>query len=141
MQDKRNGIAITAFTESGRELARKVAHALGEERCALRQEQTPLKQWTEENFGKREALIFIGAAGVSLQYGLSCVEPFEVEVRKALISISDSVILLADSSKLGKSWLDHYASIDEIDMLITDSGITEEQEEKMTQTGIRLCVV
>ena len=84
---------------------------------------------------------FIGAAGVSLQYGLSCVEPFEVEVRKALISISDSVILLADSSKLGKSWLDHYASIDEIDMLITDSGITEDQKEKMTQTGIRLCVV
>ena len=85
--------------------------------------------------------LFLGAAGVSLQYGVSCVQPFEIDIRRALINISDTVILLADSSKLGKSWLDHYASLDEIDVLITDNGITEDQRNEIAQTGIRLCVV
>ena len=85
--------------------------------------------------------LFLGAAGVSTKYGISCVQPFEIDIRRALIDVSDTVILLADSSKLEKSWLDHYASIDEIDLLVTDSGITEEQKADFEQAGIRLHIV
>ena len=85
--------------------------------------------------------LFIGAAGVSDKYGISCVQPFEVPIRKALIEASDNVILLADSSKLGKSWFDHYAQLSEIDMLITDSGISEDQKKRFEDMGVDLRIV
>ena len=85
--------------------------------------------------------LFLGAAGVSLEYGVSCEQPFEIDIRRALIDVSDTVILLADSSKLGKSWLDHYASIREIDLLITDNGITEDQKQGFEQANVPLHIV
>ncbi len=85
--------------------------------------------------------LFLGAAGVSLQYGVSCVQPFEIDIRRALIDVSDTVILLADSSKIGKSWLDHYASIGEIDLLITDSGITDSQKAAFEEARIPLHIL
>ena len=85
--------------------------------------------------------LFLGAAGISAEYGVSCVQPFEIDIRRALIEVSDTVILLADSSKLGKSWLDHYARISEIVLLITDSGITEEQKKKFDRADVRLHIV
>lgn len=85
--------------------------------------------------------LFLGAAGISLKYGVSCVQPFEIDIRRALIDVSDTVILLSDSSKLDKSWLDHYASIEEIDLLVTDSGISEEQKNEFEQAGVLLHIV
>lgn len=85
--------------------------------------------------------LFLGAAGISVQYGVSCVQPFEIDIRRALIEVSDTIILMADSSKLGKSWLDHYAGINEIDLLITDSGISEEQKSEFETAGVHLKIV
>lgn len=85
--------------------------------------------------------LFLGAAGVSTKYGLSCPQPYEIPIRKALIKNSDQIILLADSSKIGKSWFDHYAELDEIDMMITDSGITEEQIQEIRAHNVDLRIV
>lgn len=85
--------------------------------------------------------LFLGTAGFSIQHGVSCVQSFEIPFRRALIEISDTVIVLADSSKLGKIWFDHYASSDEVDILITDGGISEEQKQAITDAGIDLRIV
>ena len=85
--------------------------------------------------------MFLGAVGVSLEGDLSCVQPYEVPVRKALMEQSNEVILLADSSKIGKSWYDRYGTIDDLSMLITDSGITIEQKEALENRGLNLVIV
>ena len=79
--------------------------------------------------------------GVNIDYGLSCAQPYEIYIRQALIKRSDQVILLADSSKMGKSWFDHYADITDVDIIITDSGISDDYRTKLEYLGIDLRIV
>jgi DeoR/GlpR family transcriptional regulator of sugar metabolism len=81
--------------------------------------------------------LFLGTVGVSIKYGLSCSERSEILIRQALIKQSDTVILLADSSKIGKSWHDHFAELSDIDYFITDSSITDTQREALENSPIK----
>jgi DeoR/GlpR family transcriptional regulator of sugar metabolism len=85
--------------------------------------------------------LFFGAVGVSATYGLSCAHRYEIDIRRALMSISDKIIVLADSSKIDKSWFLQYGVLEDIDMLITDTKITEKQEQKLTDIGIKVVAV
>ena len=60
----REGIALIAFTGRGRELAERLSTALG---GSLQREKIPATVWTEENFGEREALVFVGAVGIAVR--------------------------------------------------------------------------
>lgn len=59
----REGIALTAFTPRGKALAEYLAAKLG---GAVRAEET-LAVWTRAAFNAREALIYIGAAGIAVR--------------------------------------------------------------------------
>lgn len=85
--------------------------------------------------------LFLGAVGVSSVYGLSCAQPYEVDIRRTLMSVSEQIIVLADSSKINKSWYLKYGEISDVDILITDNKITEEQKESLTKCGIKLYIV
>ena len=85
--------------------------------------------------------LFLGAVGVSSTYGLSCAQRYEVDVRQTLMSVSEQIIVLADSSKINKSWYLQYADISDVDILITDNKITEEQKASLMECGIKLYVV
>ena len=84
---------------------------------------------------------FLGATAVDIEHGLSCAQPYEVSVRQAFIKSSEKVILLAESAKIGKSWFDHYADISDIDILVTDSGISEDYAALLIDHGIDLRIV
>ena len=60
----REGIALTAFTERGRELAAALAAALG---GSVWDRAQPLADWTAKSFEACEALVFIGAAGIAVR--------------------------------------------------------------------------
>lgn len=59
-------ISYIAFTEQGYALAQQLAQALGGE--AVRSGQ-PLsaQEWTKENFDRKDALVFVGAAGIAVR--------------------------------------------------------------------------
>ena len=60
----REGIALTAFTERGKELAMTLAAALGGH---VREKDRPLADWTAESFLSRETLVFVGAVGIAVR--------------------------------------------------------------------------
>ena len=60
----REGIALTAFTARGDELASKLAASLG---GSVRGKDQPLADWTRESFPSCKALIFVGAAGIAVR--------------------------------------------------------------------------
>lgn len=62
----REGYAFVAFTDRGRALAEKLRAALGGA-LAGTGEGFSLAAWTEENFPARQALIFVGAAGIAVR--------------------------------------------------------------------------
>ena len=66
---------------------------------------------------------FIGTNGLSLDHGLSTPDPDEAAVKTAMISAARRVIVLADSTKLGKESMVRFGTLDRVDVLVTDGGV------------------
>ena len=63
---------------------------------------------------------FMGTNGLSLERGASTPDISHAEIKKAMICGAKQVILLADSSKLGRDSLAQFARPEEIDILVTE---------------------
>jgi len=83
---------------------------------------------------------FISAAGVDEELGLTTYFYFEADIKKAMIASAKQKILVVDSSKFGKVSITFFARLDDIDMIITDEGISEEYKEIIRSKGIELCI-
>ena len=70
----REGIAIAAFTGRGSALGARLAAQLGASLSCSEQGAFSLRAWTAENFAAREALIFVGAAGIAVRAVAPCVK-------------------------------------------------------------------
>ncbi|KRE43850.1 DeoR/GlpR family DNA-binding transcription regulator [Knoellia sp. Soil729] len=67
--------------------------------------------------------LFLGAHGIDISAGLTTPNLVEAETNRALVKASRSVCVLADHSKMGIIGLSTFMALDEVDTLITDSGM------------------
>ncbi|MBG6183488.1 DeoR family fructose operon transcriptional repressor [Arthrobacter sp. CAN_A214] len=80
---------------------------------------------TVARFGRLRAdVAFVGANGISAGFGLSTPDADEAAVKAAIVRSARRVVLLADSSKFNEETLVSFASLEDIDALITDSAPT-----------------
>lgn len=91
--------------------------------------------------GLRANKSFISASGFHRSLGITCIHSHEVENKKAAIASSASRILLMDSSKFGLVRPSYFAPLTDIDILVTDSGISKDWREFVVETGIDLHIV
>lgn len=84
--------------------------------------------------------LFLGVDGLNIDYGLSTPNIEEAHFNSAMIEMSNQVIVLADSSKIGKRSLAFICPISKIDILITDDGISSEQKKSIENIGIKLII-
>ena len=82
--------------------------------------------------------LFLSASGLLLPQGLSCDNLLDAEVKQALLNSSRQVILCMDSSKIGRAYLARFATLDVLDTLITDNGISDESREAIEQQQIQI---
>jgi DeoR/GlpR family transcriptional regulator of sugar metabolism len=68
---------------------------------------------------------FLGADAIHPDGVISNVNIEEVAVKKAMIKASDQTILLADSSKFTKTGFYRVCDLEDIDILITDDGLSK----------------
>jgi DeoR family fructose operon transcriptional repressor len=66
---------------------------------------------------------FIGTNGISPERGLTTPDTTESAVKRAMIHAARRSVVLADHTKIGQDHLSRFAALDEIDTLITDSGL------------------
>ncbi len=66
---------------------------------------------------------FMGTIGLSLTAGLTTTDVDEAFTKKLVVRRANRVLLLADSSKVGKVAFAHAGDIAEMDVLITDNGL------------------
>ncbi|HLZ57942.1 MAG TPA: DeoR/GlpR family DNA-binding transcription regulator [Ktedonosporobacter sp.] len=82
--------------------------------------------------------LFLSASGLLLSHGLSCDNLLDAEVKQAFISSSRQIILCLDSSKFGKTYLARFASLDVLNILVTDDGISDESRMALEQQHIQV---
>lgn len=61
--------------------------------------------------------------------GLMLVNGFEAPMKRAMIECADRVVVVADSSKMGRRALVRAANLDEVDLVITDDGFVDDAGE------------
>lgn len=69
---------------------------------------------------------FFGVRSLSSQLGLMELSPEETAVKRRLVSVSERVYGLFDSTKVGRFGLHPFASPDQITELVTDAGTSDE---------------
>src|SRR5437763_10118894 len=85
--------------------------------------------------------LFLSTSGLLLPDGLSCNNLPDAEVKQALISSSRQTILCMDSSKVGRTYLARFATLNDIDTLITDNGISDESREAIERQQIQIITI
>jgi DeoR family fructose operon transcriptional repressor len=82
---------------------------------------------------------FMGLNSFSLEKGASTPDIGHAETKKLMITIAAKVVLLFDSSKMGRNSFAQFAAIDEVDSIITDA-ISETDRKALEDTGIEVIV-
>lgn len=85
--------------------------------------------------------LFLGATGVSLEKGLTSPNMIEAQTKSTMIRAADTVILVVDHSKFGKTALGKFGEIEEVQILITDKKAPSEVIERIIQKGIEVIQV
>jgi DeoR family transcriptional regulator, aga operon transcriptional repressor len=79
--------------------------------------------WSEQALrGINIAVAVIGVDGADAEAGLTTHDEIEAQTNAALLARARHVIVVADSSKLGRVHLARIAGLDQVDELITDPG-------------------
>ena len=81
-------------------------------------------------------VLFIASSGISLEEGLTDPTWLDTSIKKAMIKSSRKVILLIDSHKFDLISSRTFASLDQVDLIITDSSFDREIHERYCSTGI-----
>jgi DeoR family fructose operon transcriptional repressor len=81
---------------------------------------------------------FIATNGLSPERGLTTPDPAEAAVKRAMIAAARRTVVLADHTKVGNDYLSRFASLSDVDLLITDSGLDPELADELEQTGLRV---
>ncbi len=81
---------------------------------------------------------FMGTNGCSVERGLTTPDPAEATVKRAMIAAARRVVLLADHTKIGNDYLAKFGTLDDLDLLITDSGLDGDLAGEVENTGVRV---
>ena len=94
---------------------------------------------TEELFEQFSAdKLFLSGAGCDPGFGVSGANVDEIMVNRAMLRISREIILVADASKFSKRSMARIAPFSEIDIVISDSSLRVEMQEKLRSLGCNL---
>ncbi|MDD3723171.1 MAG: DeoR/GlpR family DNA-binding transcription regulator [Lutibacter sp.] len=85
--------------------------------------------------------LFLGVDGIDIDYGLTTTNAMEASLNKQMIAVSQKIIVLADSSKFGRRGFSRICGIEDVDQIITDSGIDEKTKKRLMASGIDVTIV
>lgn len=83
---------------------------------------------------------FLSCKGLSIERGISESSEPEAIVKRKMIEIADSVVLLADASKIGRQAFAHVADLSRIGHIVTDDRLLSEQADALAAAGVQVTV-
>ncbi len=85
-------------------------------------------------------VLFLGVHGISVTAGLSTPNLAEAETNRRLVRSARRVVVVADHTKWGTVGLSSFASLDQVDTLVTDAGLPVEARAEIAESLPRLIV-
>jgi len=95
--------------------------------------------WALRAYGEiRADVVFVAANGFSAGHGLTTPDLAEAAVKRAAMTAARRVVLLADSAKHGQEHFARFGALSDVDLLITDSGLSPEDATAMERGGMEV---
>ncbi|MYR62716.1 DeoR family transcriptional regulator [Streptomyces sp. SID625] len=92
--------------------------------------------WALRAYGEiRADVLFVAANGFSAEHGLTTPDLAEAAVKRAAIAAARRVVLLADFTKHGQEHFARFGGLGDVDLLITDSGLSPEDAAAIERGG------
>ncbi|NIH67224.1 DeoR family fructose operon transcriptional repressor [Modestobacter marinus] len=88
----------------------------------------------------RADVVFLGTNGISAGYGFTTPDEAEAAVKRAMTRAGQRVVVLGDSSKLGREHLVRFAAIEDVDVLVTDDEADPAVVAELESQGIEVLV-
>ncbi len=85
--------------------------------------------------------LFLGIDGIDIEFGLTTTSSMEAHLNRQMIAASQKVIVLTDSTKFGKRGFGRICGIEEVNQVITDSGIPDHYVNHLEGMGIEVTIV
>lgn len=84
--------------------------------------------------------LFLGVDGIDFDYGFTTTDMREAELNQQMMRAAHKVIVLADSSKFGRRGFAKIGNIEDIDLIITDAGVSPNVVNLINDHGINLII-
>jgi DeoR family fructose operon transcriptional repressor len=88
----------------------------------------------------RTDVAFVGTNGLSIAHGLSTPDQSEAAAKNAMIRSAQRVVVLADSSKIGHESTVRFGDLEQVDVLITDDGLSADDQTTLKAHDIEVVV-
>ncbi|HLN78718.1 MAG TPA: DeoR/GlpR family DNA-binding transcription regulator [Nocardioidaceae bacterium] len=88
----------------------------------------------------RTDVAFVGTNGIELEHGLTTPDHSEAAAKRAMVRAGRRVVVLADSSKIGRENTVRFADLADIDVLVTDDGVDEVDVKALEERGVEVVV-
>jgi DeoR family fructose operon transcriptional repressor len=88
----------------------------------------------------RVDVAFVGTNGLSLDHGLSTPDHAEAAAKRAIVAGARRVVVLVDSSKLGREHTVRFAELTDVDVVITDDGIGDDALAELRRRQVEVVV-
>jgi DeoR family fructose operon transcriptional repressor len=95
--------------------------------------------WKETLSGLTLDKAFMGVNSLSLEKGATTPDIGQAETKKLMLDIAVKVFLLCDSSKFGRSSFARFATLDQIDAVVTEA-VSPADRRRLEELGIELVV-
>lgn len=96
-------------------------------------------EWALDVLGDLTAdVAFLGTNGFSAERGLTTPDRAEAAAKKAMLGAARRAVVLADSGKHGADQFVRFGRLDQIDALITDTGLTPDTAAALSAAGPRV---
>ena len=86
----------------------------------------------------RVDVAFMGTNALSVEHGLSTPDMDEAATKTAMIGAARTVVVLADARKIGAESTVRFAALDDVDVLVTDTGIPQRQLEVIRNKDLKV---
>ncbi len=85
-------------------------------------------------------ITFLGVSAISAEFGFSMHDEPEAVAGRAFMTAADRTVVLADSTKVGKSTFARLCSIKDVSLLITDDQIQPQQLNGLKGAGLEVLI-
>jgi DeoR/GlpR family transcriptional regulator of sugar metabolism len=83
-------------------------------------------------------MLFMGVHGMSAEGGFTTPNLLEAETNRALVASAERVVVTADHTKWGVHGLSRIAALEDVDIVVSDTGLAAEARATLEDAGIKV---